>query len=71
MRDYVKYLEKVLEELLKLPSDQFNKKMDELSHQLTKQFLERTAWSDEPVKHCYPTPSTYMKLVKELENGNK
>lgn len=67
MRDYINFLENIFGELLKLPQDKFNKKMDEISSPTMRDFFLQFKLSDEPALHCYPTPQTYMKLAKELD----
>lgn len=69
MKDYVNYLIRVWNRLNRhLSPDEFNKKMDELSSPVFKEFLAMPVNFSNEQKPCYATPATFMKVVKVLDN---
>lgn len=68
MGDYVNYLKKVWAELNKLPPEEFNQKMNEISHPSIHEFISAPiSFSDEPIVYCEPTPRAFMMLAKTCD----
>lgn len=69
MNEYVKYLLRVWDELRKLPTDEFNRRMEEISPCSTTQFISEfpSQWLDEPIVYYEPSPRTYMKVLEAFE----
>lgn len=69
MKAYVEYLQRVWAELIKLPEEEFHKKMQEISSPSIQDFISRPIkLLDEPIEYCQPTPRGYIRAIKILEN---